>query len=45
MLFREKGIMTASVLTAILIEALMPGGDCTAASEGFPPKDEKGLKE
>ena len=43
--------MTASVLTAIgmvisvLIEALMPGGDCTAASEGFPPKDEKGLKE
>ena len=52
-LFREQGIMIASILTAIgmaigvLIEALMPGGGGgTAASGGKPPpKDEAGLKE
>ena len=50
-LFREQGITTASIFTAIgmaikvLNEALMPdGGDGTAASPP-PPKDEKGLKE
>ena len=47
-LFREQGIMIASILTAIgdghrqLVEALLPGiGGATAS----PPKDEKGLKE
>ena len=53
MLFREQGIMIASLLTAIgmaigvLVEALLPGGgDGTATSDGEPPpKDEKGLKE
>ena len=53
MLFREQGIMIASMLMAIgmaisvLIEALMPGGGGSAASRGGepPPKDEKGLKE
>ena len=53
MLFREQGIMIASILTAIgmaigiLVEALMPGGGGTPASgDGeSPPKDEKGLKE
>ena len=53
-LFREKGIMTASILTAngmairVLVEALLPGGGSVAvASEGGkpPPKDETGLKE
>ena len=48
-LFREQGIMIASILTAIgmaisvLIEVLMPGGGGTAASGGGPPpKDKKG---
>ena len=53
MLFREQGIMIASILMAIgmaisvLIEALLPGGGGTPASGGGepPPKDEKGLKE
>ena len=50
MLFREQGIMIASVLMTIrmaigvLVEALMPGGGGTATSPP-PPKDEKGLKE
>ena len=50
-LFREQGIMIASILTAIgmaigvLIEALLSGGGSAAASGGPPPKDEKGLKE
>ena len=52
-LFREQGIMIASILTAIgmaigvLVEALLPGGGGggAAASGGLPPKDEKGLKE
>ena len=49
-LFREQGIMIASILTAIrmairvLVEALLPGGGA-AASGGEPPRDEKGLKE
>ena len=51
-LFREQGIMIASILTAIgiaigvLVEALLPGGGAGAAtaSGGPPPKDEKGLK-
>ena len=49
-LFKEQGIMTASILTAIgmaigvLVEALLPGGG-TATSGGPPPKDEKCLKE
>ena len=49
--FREQGIMIASILTAIgmaigvLIEALLPGGRAAVASGGEPPKDEKGLKE
>ena len=52
-LFREQGIMIASILTAIgmairvLVEALLPGcGGAAMASDGEPPpKDEKGLKE
>ena len=51
MLFTEQGIMIASILTAIrmaigvLVEALLPGGDGSAASGGGePPKDEKRLK-
>ena len=52
-LFREQGIMIASILTAIrmairvLVEALLPGGGGGGAvtSGGEPPKDEKGLKE
>ena len=51
-LFREQGIMIASILTAIgmairvLVEALLPGCDgAVAASGGPPPKDEKSLKE
>ena len=49
-LFREQGIMIASILTAIgmaigiLVEALLPGVG-GGASGGPPPKDEKGLKE
>ena len=51
-LFREQGIMIASILTAIgmamrvLVEALLPGGGgaATGGSEP-PPKDEAGLKE
>ena len=52
-LFREQGIMIASILTAIrkaigvLIEALLPGGGAAASGGGDepPPKDESGLKE
>ena len=53
-LFREQGIMVASILTAIgmdigvLIEALLPGGGGAAVASGGDephPKDEKGLKE
>ena len=51
-LFREQGIMIASILTAIgmaigvLVEALLPGGAAIASGGGeSPPKDEKGLKE
>ena len=53
-LFREQGIMIASILKAIgmaigvLVEALTPGGGGAAASGGEPPslpKDEAGLKE
>ena len=52
-LFKEQGIMIASILTAIgmalgvLVEALLPGGGGAAAASGGepPPKDEKGLKE
>ena len=49
-LFREQGIMIASILTAIrmairvLVEALLPGGGGVAASGGAP-KDEASLKE
>ena len=52
-LFREQGIMIASILTAIgmaisvLIEALLPGGGGGGgtATSPPPPKDEKGVKE
>ena len=50
-LFREQGITTASILTAIgmaigvLVEALLPGGAAEASGGEPPPKDEKGLKE
>ena len=51
-LFREQGITTASILTAIgmairvLVEALLPGGAASATGGGEPPpKDEKSLKE
>ena len=52
-LFREQGIMIASILTAIrmairvLVEVLLPGGGGAAAASGGkpPPKDEAGLKE
>ena len=53
-LFREQGIMIASILTAIrmaigvLVEALLSGGGGGAATSGGgnpPPKDESGLKE
>ena len=51
-LFREQGIMIASILTAagmaisVLVEALMPGGGGGAMASGGepPPKDEKALK-
>ena len=52
-LFREQGIMIASILTAIemaigvLVEALLLGGGAATASGGgeAPPKDKIGLKE
>ena len=51
-LFREQGITTASILTAIGIairvlgEALLPGSAAEASGGGEPPpKDKKGLKE
>ena len=51
-LFREQGIMIASILTAIrmavgvFVEALLlPGSGGDMASGGEPPRDEKGLKE
>ena len=53
-LFREQGIMIASILMAIgmaisvLIEALLPGGEGSSAALGGgkpPVKDEAGLKE
>ena len=52
-LFREQGIMIASILMAIgmairvLVKALLTGGGGAAAASGGgepPPKDEKGLK-
>ena len=51
-LFREQGIMIASILTAIgmairvLVEALLPGDGGAISGGGGepPPKDEKGLK-
>ena len=53
MFFREQGVMTASILTAIgmaisiLVEALLPGGGGGAAASGGKPlpKDQKGVKE
>ena len=54
-LFREQGIMIASILTAIgmaigvLVEALLPGGGGggggVVTSSGEPPKDEASLAE
>ena len=50
MLFREQGIMIASILTAIgmtigvLVEALFPSGTAGTAGKSLP-KDEKGVKE
>ena len=51
-LFREQGIMIASILMAIgmairvLVEALLPGSAAAASGGGEPPpKDKKGLKE
>ena len=51
-LFREQGIMIASILLAIgmairvLVEALLPGAAAASGGGGSPPpKDEKGLKE
>ena len=51
-LFREQGIMIASILMAIgmaigvLVKALLPGGGGATASGGEPPhKDENVLKE
>ena len=49
MLFRQQGIMIASVLMAIgmaigvLVEALLPGRGVVGGNP--PPKDEKGVKE
>ena len=47
MLFREQGIMIASILTTIRVsvEVLLPGGGGGTAASPLPPKDEKGLKE
>ena len=47
MLFRKSGITIASILTGILVEALLLGGGGSAVASGggeFPPKDENGLK-
>ena len=51
-LFREQGIMIASILMAIgmaigvLVDALLPGGrGAVASGDEPPPKDEKSLKE
>ena len=54
-LFREQGIMIASILMAIrmairvLVDTLLLGGEGAAAASGGgggpPPKDEEGLKE
>ena len=52
-LFRDQGIMIASILMAIgmairvLVEALLPGGGGASASGGGkpPPKDEAALRE
>ena len=50
-LFREQGIMIASILMAIrmaigvLVGALLSGGGGASAVGGEPPKDEKSLKE
>ena len=53
-LFREQGIMIASILmaigmaTGVLVKALLPGGGgggATALGGELPPKDEKSLKE
>ena len=50
MLFREQGIMIASIFMSIgmaigvLFEALLPGGGGALGGEP-PPKDEKGMKE
>ena len=53
-LFREQGMMIASILTAIemaigvLVEALLPDGDGGSVASGggeTPPNDEKGLEE
>ena len=52
-LFREQGIMIASILTVIgiaigvLVEALLPDGRGAGATSGGepPPKDDAGLKE
>ena len=52
-LFREQGIIMASILTAIrmaigvLVEALLPGGrgGAMASGSGDTPEDESGLKE
>ena len=53
-LFREQGIMIASIFTVIgmairvLVEALLPGGGAATTSGGGgepPPKNEAGLKE
>ena len=49
-LFREQGIMIASIITAIgmaicvLVEALLPGGGGVVGGKP-PPKDKKGAKE
>ena len=49
--FREQGIMIASILTAIgmaisvLVAALLPGGGGGGGTAGKPPKDKAGLKE
>ena len=50
-LFREQGIMIASILMAIrmaigvLVEVLLPGGGAGTSGGESPPKNEKGLKE
>ena len=50
-LFREQGIMIASILTtigmaiSILVEALLPGGGGEGGGDKPSPKDEAGAKE